>query len=39
LCLVAALVGEGGWRSMYETALHANYRFLSYGDGCLLWGT
>lgn len=35
LLLVAALVGPG-WREIYEYALSHNYRFLSYGDGCLL---
>ncbi len=36
LLLVAALTGPD-WRSVYEHALHHDYRFLSYGDGCLLW--
>ena len=36
LLLVAALVGED-WRKVYEHALAADYRFLSYGDGSLLW--
>jgi S-adenosylmethionine:tRNA-ribosyltransferase-isomerase (queuine synthetase) len=22
---------------MYEYALHNDFRFLSYGDGCLIW--
>jgi len=36
LLLVAALVGEE-WKSVYEYALENNFRFLSYGDGCLLF--
>ena len=36
LLLVAALVGND-WRKMYEYALANDFRFLSYGDGCLLW--
>jgi S-adenosylmethionine:tRNA ribosyltransferase-isomerase len=35
LLLVAALVGEE-WRTIYDYALQNNFRFLSYGDGCLL---
>ncbi len=33
--LVAAIVGDK-WKSIYEYALQNNFRFLSYGDGCLL---
>jgi len=36
LLLVAALVG-GDWRKIYDFALRNHFRFLSYGDGCLLW--
>lgn len=36
LLLVAALIGEA-WRQVYDYALQHNFRFLSYGDGCLLW--
>lgn len=36
LLLVAALVGDQ-WRSIYDYALANDFRFLSYGDGCLLW--
>jgi S-adenosylmethionine:tRNA ribosyltransferase-isomerase len=36
LLLVAALVGEN-WKKVYDYALQHSYRFLSYGDGCLLW--
>lgn len=35
LLLVAALVGDD-WRGIYDHAMAANYRFLSYGDGSLL---
>lgn len=38
LLLVAALIGED-WRKVYHHALQNDFRFLSYGDGCLLWGT
>ncbi len=43
LLLVAALVGndlptgQAGWKKVYEYALQNDFRFLSYGDGCLLW--
>ena len=36
LLLVAALIGED-WRRVYDHALQNDFRFLSYGDGCLLW--
>jgi S-adenosylmethionine:tRNA ribosyltransferase-isomerase len=36
LLLVAALIGDD-WNKVYEHALTNNYRFLSYGDGGLLW--
>lgn len=35
LLLVAALVGDD-WRKVYDYALEHEYRFLSYGDGCIL---
>jgi S-adenosylmethionine:tRNA ribosyltransferase-isomerase len=35
LLLVAALVGET-WKEIYDYALTHDFRFLSYGDGCLL---
>ena len=35
LLLVAAITKE--WKSMYEYALKNDFRFLSYGDGCLLF--
>ena len=37
LLLVAALIGDK-WHNIYNHALAGNYRFLSYGDGSLLWG-
>jgi S-adenosylmethionine:tRNA ribosyltransferase-isomerase len=36
LLLVAALM-EDSWRKVYDYALQNDFRFLSYGDGCLLW--
>ena len=36
LLLVAALVGDD-WKKIYQHALQHNYRFLSFGDGSLLW--
>jgi len=36
LLLVAAVTGNN-WRNIYDYALNHNYRFLSYGDGSLLW--
>jgi len=36
LLLVAALTGNN-WRKIYECALENDFRFLSYGDGSLLW--
>jgi len=35
LLLVAALIGYD-WRRVYDYALEHEFRFLSYGDGCLL---
>lgn len=43
LLLVAALIGDdlptgqAGWRKVYDHALQNDFRFLSYGDGSLLW--
>jgi len=37
LLLIAAVVGDE-WRNIYNYALENDFRFLSYGDGCLLWG-
>ena len=40
LCLVSACLESGGhnhtWQDLYSVALDEHYRFLSYGDGCLL---
>ena len=36
LLLIAAIVGND-WKRIYEHAIDNNYRFLSYGDGSLLW--
>jgi S-adenosylmethionine:tRNA ribosyltransferase-isomerase len=36
LLLVAAAVGDD-WRKVYNYALENEFRFLSYGDGSLLW--
>lgn len=36
LLLVAALIGDD-WRRVYDYAIDNNFRFLSYGDGSLLW--
>jgi len=41
LLLVAAFIGKDpitiGWKKVYDYALENNFRFLSYGDGSLLW--
>jgi S-adenosylmethionine:tRNA ribosyltransferase-isomerase len=36
LLLIHAFVGDE-WKTIYDFALANNYRFLSYGDGSLLW--
>lgn len=36
LLLVAAVAGEG-WRKIYDYAMENGFRFLSYGDGCLIY--
>ncbi|MGI8952003.1 MAG: S-adenosylmethionine:tRNA ribosyltransferase-isomerase [Chitinophagaceae bacterium] len=36
LLLVAAIVGDD-WKKIYEYASQNNFRFLSYGDGSLIW--
>ncbi|MDD2242264.1 MAG: S-adenosylmethionine:tRNA ribosyltransferase-isomerase [Bacteroidales bacterium] len=36
LLLIAAIVGDG-WKYAYQHALENGYRFLSYGDSCLLF--
>jgi S-adenosylmethionine:tRNA ribosyltransferase-isomerase len=35
ILLIAALTGDK-WKKLYQHALENSYRFLSYGDGCLL---
>lgn len=35
LLLVSALIGND-WRKVYDYAMQHDFRFLSYGDGCLL---
>ncbi|MEN3040485.1 MAG: S-adenosylmethionine:tRNA ribosyltransferase-isomerase [Bacteroidia bacterium] len=37
LALVQAFIGEAGIKRVYEYALDAGFRFLSYGDTSLLW--
>ncbi len=36
LLLISALIGEE-WKRVYDYALENDFRFLSYGDGSLLW--
>jgi S-adenosylmethionine:tRNA ribosyltransferase-isomerase len=36
LLLVSALIGDD-WKKVYDYALSNDFRFLSYGDGSLLW--
>ncbi len=36
LLLVAAIL-QNNWKNVYHYALENNFRFLSYGDGSLLW--
>jgi len=36
LLIIASIVGEQ-WKEIYQYALNKQYRFLSYGDGCLFW--
>lgn len=36
LLLIAAMIGDD-WKRVYEFALQHEFRFLSYGDGSLLW--
>jgi S-adenosylmethionine:tRNA ribosyltransferase-isomerase len=38
LLLVAALIDDN-WKKVYDFALKNDFRFLSYGDGCLLFGS
>lgn len=36
LLIIAAIAGDQ-WKTVYQHALAHEYRFLSYGDGCLFW--
>ena len=36
LLLVATMIGEE-WKNVYHYAMENNFRFLSYGDGSMLW--
>ncbi|RTL55116.1 MAG: S-adenosylmethionine:tRNA ribosyltransferase-isomerase [Sphingobacteriales bacterium] len=36
LLLIAAMIGDD-WKRVYDYALNNSFRFLSYGDGSLLW--
>ena len=36
LLIIAAITGDD-WKQIYSHALANEYRFLSYGDGCLFW--
>jgi len=36
LLIIAAIVKEE-WKAIYQHAIEQQYRFLSYGDGCLFW--
>jgi S-adenosylmethionine:tRNA ribosyltransferase-isomerase len=36
LLLVAAAIGDS-WKTVYQYAMEHDFRFLSYGDGCLLF--
>ncbi len=36
LLLIASLIGQD-WKKVYQFAIENNYRFLSYGDGNLMW--
>ncbi len=36
LLIIAAITGDK-WKEVYHHALQHEYRFLSYGDGCLFW--
>ena len=37
LLLLVAAITNGQWKPMYDYALQNDFRFLSYGDGCLIW--
>lgn len=37
LLLLVAAITNNNWRTIYNHALNKGYRFLSYGDGSLIW--
>lgn len=37
LLLIIAAIAGNEWKTVYQHALENEYRFLSYGDGCLFW--
>lgn len=37
LLLLVAAITNNNWRTIYNHALNNGYRFLSYGDGSLIW--
>jgi S-adenosylmethionine:tRNA ribosyltransferase-isomerase len=37
LLLIIAAISGNQWKGVYQHALNNQYRFLSYGDGCLFW--
>ena len=37
LLLIIAAIAGNEWKTVYQHALANDYRFLSYGDGCLFW--
>ena len=37
LLLIIAAIAGNEWKTVYQHALANEYRFLSYGDGCLFW--
>ena len=37
LLLLVAAITNGNWKPIYQYALENDFRFLSYGDGCLIW--
>ena len=37
LLLLVAAITNSNWKPIYQYALENDFRFLSYGDGCLIW--
>ncbi len=37
LLLLVASIADKDWKNIYEYAINNNFRFLSYGDGCLVY--